>query len=135
MIRILAFTCFVALLAGCNSGAPSTQQSSSDDAPFMYFTEEEHNFGAVTEGQQLEHTFVVQNKGKGDLLIANVRTSCGCTVATFEKSPIPAGKSGKIKLHLDTNGKNGKVRKTATIISNAIPETKDLVLSCEVSSK
>ena len=100
----------------------------------MYFKEEMHDFGKVKEGDLVSYTFTVENKGKSDLIINNVQTSCGCTVAKFEKSPIKSGGSGKIELKLNTSGKNGKVVKTATVFSNAQPETRDLKLICEIES-
>jgi hypothetical protein len=44
--------------------------------------------------QQL--TFEIKNTGKGALAIADIKTSCGCTNAQWEKRPIKQGESTKI---------------------------------------
>jgi hypothetical protein len=132
MIRILSILTFCALVASCsNSGSNQASENKSDSA-YMYFSTDEFNFGKVNEGDNVTHTFVVENRGKSDLIIKTVRTSCGCTVANYEKKPIKKGELGNIELKLNTLGKSGKVVKTATVISNAIPDTKEIRLIGEV---
>jgi len=52
------------------------------------------------------------------LVISNVKPSCGCTVADWPKEPIPAGKTGIIKLHYNTKIP-GTFSKTIMVNSNA----------------
>jgi len=62
-------------------------------------------------------TFAVKNISKAELVINQVRTSCGCTVAKLPMQPwkIAPGKGGDIRLIVDLQGKSGVLVKTATI--------------------
>jgi hypothetical protein len=139
MAKLFVFLSSFLLLLSCgrgnNSGSGNMASADSLSAPYMYFKEESHNLGKVTEGEKVSYTFVVENKGKTDLLIKNVETSCGCTVANFEKKPIPSGKTGNIELVLNTSGKVGRVTKTARVTSNAKPDNKTLTIGCEILPK
>ena len=61
--------------------------------------------------------FAVKNVSKSPITIVQVRTSCGCTVATLPSKPwtIAPGAGGEIKLTLDLRGKTGTVSKEAII--------------------
>lgn len=62
-------------------------------------------------------TFAVKNISKADLVINQVRTSCGCTIAQLPSQPwkLAPGASGNITLTVDVRGKSGTLIKTATI--------------------
>jgi hypothetical protein len=102
------------------------------NAPYMYFKEEAFDAGTVTEGQKVTHTFVVENRGGKDLQIINVETTCGCTVPTYDRKPIPSGKSAQIVVVFNSEGKSGQQNKGITVTSNAVPDTKILKLKCVV---
>jgi hypothetical protein len=126
-------------LASCQSknsgGTRDLASGDSTAAPYMYFKEESHDLGKVAEGEKVAYTFTVENRGKTDLLLKDVQTSCGCTVAKYENHPIASGKTGTIELLLNTSGKNGHVTKTAKVMSNAKPDMKILTIKCEVLPK
>ena len=42
---------------------------------------EKHEFGRLMEGTVAEHTFELANTGKEELIIKQVKPTCGCTVA------------------------------------------------------
>jgi|GEM_PF-3922511 len=42
-----------------------------------------YNFGIIQGNQPVEHTFIVKNTGKVNLLIGQVFASCGCTIPRF----------------------------------------------------
>lgn len=46
-------------------------------------------------------TFKITNKGDKPLVISNVTTSCGCTVADWTKEPIAPGKTGSVSSTFD----------------------------------
>ncbi len=62
--------------------------------------------------------FVFKNKGKSDLLIKNIITSCGCASAEYPKTPIKKRKTGIIKITYNA-GTKGSFYKTLLIESNA----------------
>jgi mono/diheme cytochrome c family protein len=62
-------------------------------------------------------TFAVKNISKAEIVINQVRTSCGCTVAKLPSQPwkLAPGEGGDILLTIDLKGKTGTLIKTATI--------------------
>lgn len=77
-----------------------------------------HDYGTIMQGSDGNCTFNFTNKGKGPLILNNVKTSCGCTVPEWPNAPIPPGKTGIIKVKYDTN-RLGAFSKTITVSSNA----------------
>lgn len=96
------------------------------------FKEMEFDFGIIANDKIVTHDFIVFNKGNGHLLIHNVRTSCGCTVGSFDSGHIKPGGKGIIKIQFDPTGKQGKIVNIITVESNAKPEMVDLKLICEI---
>ena len=96
-----------------------TSSQSTGDKPKIHFTESEHDFGELVAGETVTYAFKFSNSGGADLIISNVRTTCGCTVSDFPKEPIKPGESGVIKLTFDSRGRQGYQNKTATVTSNA----------------
>ena len=88
------------------------------NAPVISFNEESHDFGNVKEGNKVSYVFSIKNGGKRDLILHDVKTSCGCTVVTPEKKVIPAGQRIPLKVEFNSRGKRGRQNKAITIISN-----------------
>ena len=76
------------------------------------------DFGEISSGEKVEHSFVVSNSGKRDLIIRRVKASCGCTAVTPDKKVIPEGESTEIKVVFNSSGKKGRQNKSITIITN-----------------
>ena len=100
--------------------------------PIIKFTEGEFNYGKIIQGEKVSHTFTFTNEGKSNLIIASAKASCGCTVASPPKDPIPPGGTGKIDVVFDSNGKSGMVSKSITVLTNCEPNTVILNISGEV---
>ena len=79
--------------------------------------EEAKNVGTVAKGEAIEYTFRVRNTGKADLVISDVKPSCGCTLGKFDKT-IKPGDEGKITLTIDTKAFSGPISKTAIVLTN-----------------
>ncbi|RMG80208.1 MAG: DUF1573 domain-containing protein, partial [Bacteroidetes bacterium] len=62
--------------------------------PKMVFEEERYDFGTINQGEKVSHSFKFKNEGDADLIIASARGSCGCTVPSWPKEPIPPGGEG-----------------------------------------
>ncbi len=88
------------------------------NAPVATFPEKTHDFGNIKQGDKKEYTFMLTNDGKSDLIIRNVRSSCGCTAVAPSSKVIAAGKSAPIKVTFDSRGKRGRQSKTITVITN-----------------
>lgn len=62
-------------------------------------------------------TFAVKNISAKEIVINQVRTSCGCSIAKLPSQPwkLAPGEGGNIQLTVDLRGKTGELTKTATI--------------------
>ena len=87
-------------------------------APVVTFNEETHDFGDIKEGDQVECVFTLKNTGKRDLIIRNVKTSCGCTAVTPEKNVVGSNESVPLKVVFNSRGKRGRQNKAITVITN-----------------
>lgn len=50
-----------------------------------------HDFGEVTEGKKLSHTFIISNAGREPLRIEDVDPDCACTAADYSHVIAPGG--------------------------------------------
>jgi hypothetical protein len=65
------------------------------------FKEQEHDFGPLGYKRAVEYQFEFSNPGQIPLVINYVKTSCGCTVAQWTKTPVKPGKSGMVNIRYD----------------------------------
>lgn len=119
---------FMVVLAGlilfsCNSGKAGNRgeslQPSPGDTAKIFFSEYEHNFGKVVEGEKVACVFKFENQGTAPLVITSATTSCGCTVSKYDNKPVFPGGSGTLEVVFDSDGRNGMQTKTITVKSNA----------------
>lgn len=82
------------------------------------FKSETIDYGTVSkEDDNGLRVFEFTNTGDADLIITDVKSTCGCTVPTKPKDPIKPGSTGKIEVKYNMNP--GPIRKTITVTSNA----------------
>lgn len=133
-IPLILITIF---LSGCgyrgdknniNSGSPEESIGTAE----ILFKNYEHNFGQVKEGEKVASVFNFENTGTGNLIIANVSTSCGCTVPKYETKPILPGEGGSLEVVFNTSGYDGVQTKTIQVKSNATSQIVVLKISAEV---
>jgi hypothetical protein len=102
-------------------------------APVVGFNTIEYDFGDMKQGEKKDYTFNITNTGKSDLIIRNVRSSCGCTAVAPSKKVIAAGETAPIKVTFDSRGKRGRQSKSVTVITNDPKNsTSTLRVSCNV---
>jgi hypothetical protein len=82
------------------------------------FDSHEFNFGTVSGNKLVEHSFLLTNTGKSDLLIRKITASCGCTAVQPTKTRIAPGESTEIKAIFNTKGREGNQKKAITVITN-----------------
>jgi len=97
------------------------------------FKSETIDYGNIAKGSDGVRVFEFTNTGDADLIISNVKSSCGCTVPEKPKGPIAPGASGEIKVKYDTK-RVGPIRKTVTVYSNATQAIKALKINGLVNS-
>ncbi|MFQ3676232.1 MAG: DUF1573 domain-containing protein [Endomicrobiia bacterium] len=116
-----------------NINNPNSATENVDSGiPTIDFEEMEYNFGTVIAGEKVSHSFVFKNNGKGNLIISNVKTSCGCTASKWTKEPVKPGETGIVEVVFDSANRSGKQTKTAIVYSNAQPNSTELVIHCDV---
>jgi hypothetical protein len=114
------------------SVSASASGEDSGDRPEIKFDEEVFDFGRITQGEQVSHTFTFKNTGDKDLLITGASASCGCTVPEWPKQPIGPGKEGKINVVFNSEGKSGLQEKTITVVTNCEPATRVIRIKGDV---
>ncbi|RLD41283.1 MAG: hypothetical protein DRI86_13660 [Bacteroidetes bacterium] len=152
MIRIVLFVFigFVSIFAlqSCNQDSDSTTLSSDlvqnpisadgntnlDKLPKIKFKSIEHDFGKIIDGVKVAYKFKFTNTGQSDLIISQVKTSCGCTVSRYPKVAIKPGKSDFVELTFDSNRRKGFNHKTATVVANTQPNITTLSIKAMVIS-
>ncbi|MGI8820727.1 MAG: DUF1573 domain-containing protein [Chthoniobacterales bacterium] len=59
--------------------------------------------------------FKYENKGTTQINIKNVRSSCGCTVASLKKNDVAPGEKGEVTATFKIGGRTGVQQKTVTV--------------------
>ena len=85
------------------------------------FEETEFDYGTVDQGEKVNHIYKFKNTGSEPLIISNAKGSCGCTVPSWPKEPIPVGGTGEIAVQFDSKGKKGNQSKRVTLTANTDP--------------
>jgi hypothetical protein len=93
----------------------------SEKLPAIEFEKDIHDFGKVIQGEKVSFGFKFKNTGNTDLLIAQVNTSCGCTVPKYPKTPIRPGGEDVITILFDSEGRKGVQNKAITVVTNCQP--------------
>jgi hypothetical protein len=104
----------------------------SNNMAAIRFFETEFNFGEVQQSALVKHDFKFKNSGKVPLIVTDIRTTCGCTVPEWTKSPIAPGAEDVVKVVFNTEGKEGFQEKKITIIANSLPAETELVVKGNV---
>lgn len=111
------------------------EQKPDGPLPILNFERTDHDFGTIMEGQKVSYTYKVTNTGVAPLIIQNAQPSCGCTVPTWTKDPIPVGGTGFVTAEFDSNGKPGIANKTITVTANTWPKVSTLRFKAMVTPK
>lgn len=120
--------------AAKNAAANATPTAPAGPTTTMAFEETEFDFGTVDQGEKVTHVYKFSNTGNEPLIISNAKGSCGCTVPSWPKEPIPVGGSGEIEVQFDSKGKKNKQSKRVTITANTDPAQSFLTIKGEVKA-
>ena len=111
------FIALVFMLSIQLNAQDKTGVNTNPNAPIISFDSAVVDYGEIVKGSDGVKYFNFTNGGKEPLIISNVRSSCGCTVPEYPKTPIGPGQESQIKIKYNTN-RIGPFRKTVTIFSN-----------------
>ncbi len=120
--------------AGAPAAVKPAAKAPEGPQPVIDVPEKIKDFGTVPKGEKLRATFDVRNTGKAALEISQVRPTCGCTVANFDRTIAP-GTTGKVVAEVDTTGFSGPISKVVLVFCNdpATPQL-NLVIKADVRS-
>ena len=73
--------------------------------------------GEIPQGTPKPVAFSFKNTGKSDIIITNVKASCGCTATEYTKTPIKAGETANVTATYNA-ASAGSFTKTLTVTTN-----------------
>ena len=144
MTKIIYITLFLVATIACNQKASKSPKLDANSIetdeltniePAISFDTKVWDFGTITDGEIVEHTFRFTNTGTKDLIISSASASCGCTIPEWPKEPITPGEQGEIKVAFNSNGKKDMVTKDITILANTNPVKTILQIKVFVEQK
>ncbi len=104
-----------------------------DNLTTIKFERDVIDFKNVEEGERVSGSFKFTNTGKYNLVIYEVNTSCGCTVADYPRGEIAPGESGMISVTYDSDGATGmRITKQVTVNANTKPAKTNLRIIADV---
>ena len=100
--------------------APTAAAPAAPVAPALVFDAESKEYNAKVGEAAANFTFSLTNVSAEEVIITNVSTSCGCTVASLPSQPwhLAPGAHGEIKATMNLAGKQGRVTKQLTVNSS-----------------
>lgn len=105
-------------IAAAEAARVMAEQAASSKFTSVQFLEKDFNFVNAKDGDIITHRFSFENTGNRDLVLTNVKPSCGCTTPTWSDTPVKPGEKGFIDIKFDTAGKVGIQVKTITVTGN-----------------
>ena len=117
------------------SRAGTTSDGSNLPKTTMEFEETKFSFGTIKEGDKVRHTYKFRNTGSNPLVISNAVASCGCTIPSYPKEPVPPGGTGEIEVEFNSKGKSGHQQKNVMIYSNAQVDAMSVGFDADVQEK
>jgi hypothetical protein len=109
-------------------------QSLSHAESVVRFTEVDHDFGNISEGDKTEYVFEFSNTGDTDLRVEKVVATSGSTRAVASANEFKPGEKGSIRVVVDMRGKKGFFVKTVDVYTND-PITPVTTLSLKLAVK
>jgi hypothetical protein len=107
-------------------------KTSNLPATTIAFIEDSHDFGTVQQDSENKKVFTFTNEGNEPLIIEKAKGSCGCTVPTYPKEPIPPGGTGEIEVVYKPGKQKNKQTKNVTITANTTPVNTVLTITANV---
>ncbi len=88
------------------------------NAPVLLIESVVFDFGEITQGKTVETSFLIENKGKSNLIFRKIKPACGCTSLNSEIKELKPGEKYTLKFKFSSQGKSGVQDKTIELITN-----------------
>jgi hypothetical protein len=102
--------------------------------PIITWKEEVYDFGTAFEGDVVTKDFYFTNTGTAPLIILSAKSTCGCTIPEWPKTPIQPDSSAAISVKFNTLNKPGAQSKEVTIFANTFPNTSVVTIKGNVET-
>jgi len=108
------------LLAGQLPPTPTGTGGEAAPRPQLFVAQRSQELGTIIEGDKVTVTWMLENRGKADLVIEETVSSCGCTVVQLAESEkvIAPGGSLALKADFDSTNRRDAQAKTVSVHSN-----------------
>ncbi len=113
--RLAPVSLFAAVLVGALSAASG---NAVQRGPRLEIEPGEWDFGRAAPGEVLVREFALKNTGNRDLEIGRIASACACAAAVTDRTVIPPGESGTLRVTLETRRYRGVLERWLTIRSN-----------------
>jgi Protein of unknown function (DUF1573) len=98
--------------------AGAADEKAGAKGPRISIEPESFDFGRTAQNKTLEKEFTIRNFGSEDLVIENVSTTCGCTVASGYAKTIKPGAKTPLLVRLETRAYTGHLTRSVMVRSN-----------------
>lgn len=85
-----------AMMEGAN---PTQAGGSATGTPLADMNVRFFDFGSLSGSQEVNHVFVLVNRGDAPLMVTHAYATCGCTSAMISAAVIPPGKAGLVTVY------------------------------------
>lgn len=97
----------------------------------VQFQDSIYDFKKISKTGNVKTVFKFSNVGESQLIIYDVKTSCGCTKPEWSMNPIEPNGNGIIKVMFDAKGR-GLFNKTLSVFYNGKDSPKKLIIKGEI---
>jgi hypothetical protein len=122
-IKIAILACTLGLMSF--TILPSKTTVDTESAAPIAWKSESIDLGNIPQNKPKAITFEFKNTGTTDVVITNVKASCGCTATDYTKTPIKPGETAKMTATFNAANK-GAFTKQVTVTTNAEETSKVL---------
>lgn len=129
LLSVLTFT------VGCSQTSQAETTVDIDaQGPIIKFETNSHDYGTIEQNGNGTYDFKFTNEGTEPLVLTNVRSTCGCTVPQWPRTPIAPGESEIIKVKYNT-ARVGSFAKSVYVTSNGSTQPVILKIRGKVEPK
>jgi Protein of unknown function (DUF1573) len=127
---ICAVTALFLTFSFCATASAEQAQPKVEITPAIF------NLGTIDEGVKAKATFTIKNAGNADLIIYDVRPTCGCTIANLSSKILAPGKTATLQAFYNSQYASGLIRKYINVQTNDVKTGNiSLVLTATVKAK
>ena len=135
-IRYPAFILSALIFLSCSSGSNETKdyavEVDSTKSANLEYIEDFFDFGTITSGEVVSHSFKFKNSGDGVLIIKDVIPSCGCTTSKLSSKMLKPGEEAFVEVVCDRKGWYCSQYKSVTLRTNSPIMDKSVTIKANV---